>query len=78
IRPDSPSEKELADYASDFFFSGKNKPGPHDFPERELALRWIKNNCDTLDIIPVNRMSGPQQVAESIMNNYKAYSEVSE
>ncbi len=78
IRSDSPSEKELADYASEFFFSGKNKPGPSDFPERELALRWIKNNYDTLDIIPVNRMSGQQQVAESIMNNYKAYTELSE
>jgi hypothetical protein len=38
-----------------FFFSGTLPPSPDDFPEQEIATRWVKQRKDELCIVLVNR-----------------------
>jgi hypothetical protein len=49
-----------------FFFSEKLNPESTDFPEHQIATRWIRRHADELEIVPVHRMAGAEEVYEAI------------
>jgi hypothetical protein len=58
---------ELIDELDRFFFS-KNLPvATTDFPEQEIAIRWIKCHNDDLVILPVARMQNAFEISKAII-----------
>jgi hypothetical protein len=49
-----------------FFFGGKLTPESTDFPEHQIATRWIRRHADELEIVPVHRMADAEEVYEAI------------
>ncbi|HEX2955904.1 MAG TPA: nucleotide excision repair endonuclease [Chitinispirillaceae bacterium] len=47
-----------------FFFKGSLPAEPTDFPEMELATRWVKSNRDTINSLEVYNYSGPEELVE--------------
>ena len=45
-----------------FFFSDKLPAQSTDFPEQEIAMRWIKSHSDDLVIVPVSHMQNAREV----------------
>ena len=45
-----------------FFFSDKLPAQSTDFPEQEIALRWIKSRGEELVVVPVSHMQNAQEV----------------
>jgi hypothetical protein len=45
-----------------FFFSDKLPAQSTDFPEQEIALRWIKSRAEELVIVPVSHMQNAQEI----------------
>ena len=45
-----------------FFFSPKLAADASDFPEQEIAVRWIKRQGDTLLVVPVSRMADEKEI----------------
>jgi hypothetical protein len=56
-----------------FFFSGTLPPAPDDFPEQEIATRWVKQRKDALCIVWVSRSSTGKEVYEIIKGYWKDY-----
>ncbi|HUI91407.1 MAG TPA: nucleotide excision repair endonuclease [Chitinivibrionales bacterium] len=54
-----------------FFFSGALPPSPDDFPEQEIATRWVKQRKDELCIVWVSRSSSAPEVCEMIRAYWK-------
>ena len=46
----------------DFFFNEKLPADSQDFPELEIASRWVKKYQDSLAIVPVSRMATAQEI----------------
>jgi hypothetical protein len=63
--PFSPS-KELIDELDNFFFSSRLPPQPTDFPEQEIAVRWLKTHGGACTIVPVARMAGAGEIGAAI------------
>jgi hypothetical protein len=49
-----------------FFFSKKLATNANDFPEQEIAVRWIKCHEDELVFVPVSRMKDSREIADSV------------
>ncbi|KMQ50856.1 Excinuclease ABC subunit C [Chitinispirillum alkaliphilum] len=70
-----PFETDFSEYDSlktlleEFFFSEKLSAESTDFPELEIAFRWIKKKQDFLTIVPVSRYAG----SDEIVNAMKSY-----
>jgi hypothetical protein len=54
-----------------FFFSGTLPPSPDDFPEQEIATRWVKHRKDELCMVWVSRSSSAKEVYEMIRGYWK-------
>jgi hypothetical protein len=54
-----------------FFFGGTLAPAPDDFPEQEIATRWVKQRKDSLCIVWVSRSSTGKEVYEMIRGYWK-------
>ena len=58
-----------------FFFSPVLPAGPADFPEQEIATRWIKRHADALAMLPVNRMANAEEIHNALKSLWRDYSE---
>ncbi len=56
----------LADELEAFFFSARLEAAQTDFPEQEIAYRWIRRHMDSLVIVPAYRKAGGREVAEAL------------
>ncbi len=54
-----------------FFFGGTLPPNPTDFPEQEIATRWVKRHRDDLCIVWVSRSGSGREVWEAIKGYWK-------
>jgi hypothetical protein len=54
-----------------FFFTGALPPASNDFPEQEIATRWVKQRKDGLCIVWVSRLSSAKEVYEMIKGYWK-------
>lgn len=59
------AEGFIADLAA-FFFSPVLPAGPTDFPEQEIATRWIKQHLDTLAIVQTGRMAYAEELYNAV------------
>lgn len=65
------SEREnIVDDLGQFFFSEVLSPANSDFPEQEIIFRWVKQHEDTLLIIPVYRMSSPEDIYTALKSTW--------
>ncbi len=62
FEPNSPLIAEL----NSFFFSPRLPAGFSDFPELEIAVRWIKQHTDSLPIVPVSRMACAEEIYDAM------------
>ncbi len=62
---------DLVEEVRNFFYRPSLPAEQTDFPEQEIVFRWIKRHRDSLTIVPVNRLSGAEEVVES-MRSYWA------
>jgi hypothetical protein len=53
---------------AEFFFGQSTLPTPSDFPEQEIALRWIQRHRDSLIIIAVHHLGSAEEVVEAIQS----------
>jgi hypothetical protein len=49
-----------------FFFSRSLPPAVSDFPEQEIAVRWIKRHADTAAIVPVSRHACADEIYDAM------------
>jgi len=61
----------LADELERFFFGGTLPAEPTDFPEQEIASRWIKRHSDDLLIVPVDRCVSGKEVLDAMAAYWK-------
>jgi hypothetical protein len=54
-----------------FFFGGMLPPLPTDFPEQEIATRWVKRRKDDLCIVWVNRSESGRELWEQMQGFWK-------
>jgi hypothetical protein len=54
-----------------FFFGGMLPPLPTDFPEQEIATRWVKRRKDDLCIVWVNRSGSGRELWEQMRGFWK-------
>jgi hypothetical protein len=57
-----------------FFFTPVLPAASADFPEQEIATRWIKHHADALTIIPVGRMANAEELYESLKSSWREFS----
>ena len=63
--PFSPSQA-LFDEVENFFFSSRLPSQPTDFPEQEIAVRWLKAHSDACRIVPASRMKNAEEIGMAI------------
>jgi hypothetical protein len=56
----------------DYFFKGTLPAEKTDFPEIELATRWIKNNRDSLNIVEVYNYANALEITDIIMDQIRS------
>jgi hypothetical protein len=49
-----------------FFFTPRLPAAGSDFPEQEIAVRWIKRHSDALAIVPVSRLSCAEETIDAM------------
>ena len=69
-----PEKEAILTELDHFFFSDTLPAQPSDFPEQEIIFRWVKNNEDTLPIIPVYRMSSPEDIFLAVKSSLRTMS----
>jgi hypothetical protein len=57
-----PLEQEL----EQFFFSPRLDATPTDFPEQEIAQRWLSRKLDSLPVVAVSRMASGNEVLQAM------------
>jgi hypothetical protein len=63
---DPEARTEIIKELDAFFFSKKLSPVSSDFPEHQIAVRWIRRHADEPAIVPVHRMAGAEEVYEAL------------
>jgi hypothetical protein len=58
--------QELLGELKSFFFTPRLPAASADFPEQEISVRWIKRHADSLAIVPVSRLSGAEEIFDSM------------
>jgi hypothetical protein len=53
---------EMVEELERFFFSDKLPAQPTDFPEQEIALRWMKCHAEELVVVPVSRLQNAREI----------------
>jgi len=54
-----------------FFYSGTLAPHREDFPELELATRWVKKHIDDLAVVYVDRVESATEICASMKSIWK-------
>ena len=67
---DFQDEERLLKELETFFFSNKPPALPTDFPEQEIAQRWIKAHQEELIIVPVFGMKDAKEILEGMKNSW--------
>jgi hypothetical protein len=62
LRADMSEFDGLGPELESFFFSPRTPVSPADFPEQEIAFRWLKRHIEQLPTVPVHRMGGIEEV----------------
>lgn len=62
FEPESPLIAEL----NSFFFSPMLPAHCADFPEQEIAVRWIKQHADSLTMVPVSRLACAGEIYDAM------------
>jgi hypothetical protein len=57
-----------------FFFSPVLPAGDQDFPEQEIATRWIKQHEGTLAMLQVSRMANAEEIRNALKSLWREYS----
>jgi hypothetical protein len=57
---------QLLEEMESFFFSSKLPPLPTDFPEQEIAYRWLRQHEGDVVLIPVDRMKNGEEALKAI------------
>jgi hypothetical protein len=70
----TPDKAALQRDIDEYFFKGVLPAEPTDFPEMELATRWIKNNREGLNFIEVYNYSDAQETADILVDLIKSIS----
>lgn len=70
-----PADAVFTGELEEFFFSPVLKPGPMDFPEQEISVRWIKRHADTLAILPVGRLANAGEIHAALKSLWADCSE---
>jgi hypothetical protein len=74
LRPFSPDFKDtgvLSQELDNFFFSTRLPPNPMDFPEQEIATRWVRRHMDTLCVVRVTRFASGREMADAMKSYWK-------
>jgi hypothetical protein len=58
-----------------FFYKGTLPAESTDFPEMELATRWVKSNRDSINLIEVYNYSGPEELSEILADHISTFTE---
>jgi GIY-YIG catalytic domain len=58
-----------------FFFGAPPKPDPQDFPEQEIATRWVKQYQDKLPIVLISRVANAKEACDSMRGVWKDFCE---
>ena len=58
-----------------FFFSTRLSTEASDFPELEIATRWISRHADSLVIVPVSRLANAAEAYDALRVAWAEYSE---
>jgi hypothetical protein len=61
----------MLDDLEHFFFSDKLPALTTDFPEQEIAFRWLKTHGDECTIVPVSRMKNAEEVYSAMKSYWK-------
>jgi hypothetical protein len=54
-----------------FFFTPRLPTDPSDFPEQEIAVRWIKRQGDALTVVPVARMADGGEALDAMKSAWR-------
>jgi hypothetical protein len=54
-----------------FFFSGNLLPHSEDFPEQEIASRWVKQHRDGLAVVFINRVADAKEACAAMRSLWK-------
>ena len=65
------ADDALLKEVDEFFFSEKLAAQDCDFPELEIAVRWLKKNRDITPVAPVNRMGSAEEICENLKYYWK-------
>ena len=65
------SRATIETVAGEFFFGAKLPAESTDFPEQEIAVRWLKRHGDMLTMIQVHRLSNGNDVAANLFAELK-------
>ncbi len=63
--------ESIKNQLEEFFFSPQLPKDQSDFPEQEIAFRWIKKNRDKLISVPVSRYADSQEIFAAIKSYWK-------
>jgi hypothetical protein len=73
--PDFPAQSPLIEELRSFFFDDPPPPEASDFPEEEIAVRWIKQSGDSLNIVPVDRAADAGAMYDAMRIAWGDYAE---
>ncbi|MBD3347496.1 MAG: hypothetical protein GF401_20765 [Chitinivibrionales bacterium] len=59
----------LSDELEDFFFKDKVPVSPQDFPEIEIATRWVRRNEEHIVVVPAAGAASPEEII-IVMKHY--------
>jgi hypothetical protein len=57
---------DLAEQIASFFFADTVPVSPTDFPEQEIAYRWIRRRQDHLPIVQIDRFESVEEIADAV------------
>jgi hypothetical protein len=58
---------------SGFFFGAAPKPQPEDFPEQEIATRWVKKHSEGLPVVFINRVTNAKETCDAMRSLWKDF-----
>jgi hypothetical protein len=73
--PDFPGQSPLIEELRSFFFDDPPPPDASDFPEEEIAIRWIKQSLDTLNIVPVDQAADAATIYDALRSAWRDFRE---
>jgi GIY-YIG catalytic domain len=65
----------LVDELKTFFFSPRLPAASTDFPEQEIAARWIRQHADSFTIVPVSRMASAEEIGDALRIAWREFLE---